>query len=107
MTMRVLTRPEKHTVNRSQLRQKQSATLRMAKGVNVVLISAAHEDDEKLLVDKKYFEELLRRLRSVLATLEITSDQKLFNQILGSIETLEENTRRGKLHSFEEAFGEE
>ncbi len=56
---------------------------------------------------QKYFEELVQRLRSTIETLEITSNQKLFNQILGSIENLEENTRLGKLHSFAEAFGEE
>jgi hypothetical protein len=104
---KTLTQPERHKVNRSELRQKQSATLRMARGSKVVLISANHEEDEKLLVDKKYFDEVIARLQSVIATLEITLDPKLFAQVLGSAEKLEENTRLGKLHSFEEAFGEE
>jgi len=101
-----LTKPERRRVNRSELRQKQSATLRLARGNRVVVISATHEEDEKLLLDKKYFEELVQRLRSTIETLEIASDQKLFKQILGSVENLKENTRRGNLHSFEEAFGE-
>ncbi len=107
MSPLALTRPERRKVNRSELRQKQSATLRLARGTQVVVISATHEEDEKLLLDKKYFEELVQRLRSTIETLEITSNQKLSNQILRSIENLEENTRLGKLHSFAEAFGEE
>lgn len=107
MARRALTQPEIHKVNRSQLRQNQSATLRLASGLKVVVISAHHQEDEKLLVDRTYFETLLQRLRSVMATLEITSDPKLFRQILNSAENLEENTRLGKLHSFEEAFQED
>ena len=37
-------------------------------------------------------------------TLEITSDRKLFQQIMNAAATLEDDTRLGKLHSFEEAF---
>jgi hypothetical protein len=106
MSVRALTRPERKTVNRSELRQKQSATLRMARGNQVVVISANHEEDEKLLLDKKYFDEIVKQLQAVIETLEIIGDQKLFNQILGVSESLEENTRLGRLHSFEEAFGE-
>jgi hypothetical protein len=106
MTVQTLTRPGKHRVKRSELRQNQSATLRLARGRNVVVISATHEEDEKLLVDKKYFDELIEKLRSVVETLEITSDQKFFKQILSAAENLDENARLGKLHSFEEAFEE-
>lgn len=102
-----LTRPERHKVNRSELRKNQSATLRLARGTQVVVISATHEEDEKLLLDKKYFEELLQRLRSVVETLEIAADRKLSQQILGAAGNLEENTRLGKLHSFEQAFGKD
>jgi len=107
MTVKTLIRPEKKTVNRSELRQKQRATLRMARGNQVVVISANDDEDEKLLLDKRYFDEIVKQLRAVIETLEIISDQKLFNQILGVSERLEEHTRLGKLHSFEEAFGEE
>src|ERR1700722_19147469 len=107
MTLMALTRPEPKIVNRSELRQKQSATLRMARGNQVVLISATHEEDEKLLLDKKYFDEIVQKLRAVIEALEIMSDQKLFNQIVGVAQTLEEDTQLGRLHSFEEAFGEE
>jgi phosphotransferase system IIB component len=107
MTVLTLAQPEPKKVNRSELRQNQSATLRLARGNQVVVISAPHEEDEKLLVDKKYYEEMLRKMRAVVETLEIMSDQKLFQQIVGVAGTLEEDTRLGKLHSFEEAFGEE
>jgi len=79
----------------------------MARGNQVVVISATHEEDEKLLMDKKYFDDIVQKLRAVIETLNIMSDQKLFKQIVGVAETLEEDTRLGRLHSFEEAFGEE
>lgn len=107
MTASTLSKPEKRKVNRSQLRQNQSATLRLARGNQVVVISAPHEEDEKLLLDKVYFDELLQRFRSSIETLEIATNQALLSQILRAAETLEDQTRRGKLHSFEEAFGEE
>lgn len=107
MSAMALTRPERKIVNRTELRQKQSATLRMARGNQVVLISATHEEDEKLLMDKKYFDDIVEKLRAVVETLDIMSDQKLFKQIVGVAATLEEDTRLGRLHSFEEAFGEE
>lgn len=107
MALRVLTKPETREVNRSELRQKQRATLNLARGNRVVVISANDEEDEKLLLDKKYFDELVQELRSVMETLEIATDQKLFGQIMRAARSLEKDTRRGKLHSFEEAFGEE
>ena len=51
--------------------------------------------------------ELRKKLESVIETLEITMDRKLFNQILATADTLEEDLRLGKLHSLEEAFGED
>lgn len=107
MALRVLTKPETREVNRSELRQKQRATLNLARGNRVVMISANDEEDEKLLLDKKYFDELVQELRSVMETLEIATDQKLFSQIMRAAKALEKDTRLGKLHSFEEAFGEE
>jgi hypothetical protein len=107
MTVLALTKPETREVNRSELRQKQRATLNLARGNRVVVISANDEGDEKLLLDKKYFDELVQELRSVMETLEIATDQKVFSQIMRAAKSLEKDTRRGKLHSFEEAFGKE
>jgi hypothetical protein len=94
-------------VNRTYLRDHLRATLNKAKGSTVVAIAANDREDEKLLLDKNYFDELLTTFKSMMETLEITSDRKLFGQIVRAGSTLEEDTRLGKLHSFEEAFGEE
>jgi hypothetical protein len=107
MTVSNLAHPHKVPVNRSDLRQKQRETLDRAKNNTVVVIAATDKEDEKLILDKKYFEELVLRLRSLAETLEITMDRDLFARIMQTASTLEEDTRLGKLHSFEEAFGEE
>ena len=105
MSAPILTRPKTIRVNRAKLRQHLRGTLEQAKGRTIVEISAYDQKDEKLLVDKGYFDELVENLRAVIETLEIATNQKLFEQILRAGETLEEDTRLGKLHSFEEAFG--
>lgn len=46
-----------------------------------------------------------KRISSLEETLEIMSNKKLLNQILEVAGTLEEETRLGHLHSFEEVFG--
>jgi hypothetical protein len=97
---------EEIEVNRSQLRQNQSALLKKARGRTVVVVTARSEDEEKCVVDRKYFEQILERLRTAIETLEITTDPKLFGQILRAGETVNEDMRLGKLRSFEEAFGE-
>jgi hypothetical protein len=102
-----LAHPKKIRVNRTALRQKQRETLKQAKGSTVVLISASDPKDEKLLIDKSYFDELVQKLGSLVETLDITTDRKLFPQILRAASTLEDDTRRGRLHSFKEVFGED
>jgi hypothetical protein len=104
MTIRTLMQPRTVRVKRSDLRQKQRETLCQAKKNTVVVISANDPEDEKLLIDKKYFDDLVRRMRSLVETLEIAADRKLFDQILKAAPTLREDARLDKLHSFEEAF---
>ena len=99
--------PKTIRVNRTQLRDNLRATLDQAQGCTVVAISANDQEGEKLLLDKKYFDEMVKSLKSLMETLEITTDRKLFDQIIRAASTLEEDTRLGKLHSFEQAFGEE
>jgi predicted AlkP superfamily phosphohydrolase/phosphomutase len=106
MTVSRLTRPHKVAVNRTQLRQNQNATLRRAKGNRIVVVSARGQE-QKLVLDKEYFDEVLRKLQSALETLEITMDRKMFNQILRAARTLDDDVRRGKLHSFGAAFGDD
>jgi hypothetical protein len=72
----------------------------------VVVICARDPEDEKLLVDKKYFAELVRRMHSLAETIEIMADQKLFAKILGAASTLRQDAKRGKLYSFEKVLNE-
>lgn len=97
--------PEKVKVNRSQLRQNQSKILGQASGRTIVEVPGWTEEDGKYVVDKRYFDELLRKLRTTVETLEITADPKLFGQILRAAQTIDRDARCGKLHSFDEAFG--
>ena len=45
--------------------------------------------------------------RKPFETWEIDTDQTLFNQILATADSLEEDLRLGKLHSLEDAFAED
>ena len=102
-----LSLPEKVKVNRSQLRQSQSKILKQAKGRTIIEVPGWTEEDGKYVVDKRYFDDLLRKLRATVETLEITADPKLFGQIMRAARTLDQDARSKKLHSFDEAFGEE
>ena len=107
MTVSALTRPHRVTVKRSELRQNQRATLKKAKGRTVVIVTASDEGEEKLVLDRQYFEELVHGLRAAVETLAIGTDERLFPRILAAAKTLDEDVRRGKLRSFREAFGAE
>jgi hypothetical protein len=107
MSATALTKAKMIEVNRSELRQNQSALLRRAQGSSVLLIKANDESEEKVVLDKKYFDEIRQQLEAVVETLEITMDGKLFKQILAAADTLDEDLRLGKLHSLEDAFAEE
>ena len=99
-----LLQPETIHISRSKLRQRQRAVLKRARGRTVVVVTARGEADEKCVVDRDYFEEVLERLKEAIETLEITADPKLFPQLLLAGRTLDEDVRRGKLRSLEEAF---
>ena len=107
MTALALTHPKTVRVNRTDFRDKLRETLSKAKGFTVVAVSANDEEDERLVLDKRYFDELVGTISSLMETLEITTDRKLFDQIVRAASTLESDTRSGKLHSFEDVFGEE
>jgi hypothetical protein len=107
MKTSALTQPEMVEVNRTELRQNQSAVLKRAKGRRVLVIAAPGEGDEKLVLDRAYFDDLVSKLRSAVEALSIATDERLFSGILAAAGKLDENMRLGKLHSFEEAFGED
>ncbi len=99
--------PDRIRVNRSQLRQNQSKLFRQARGRRIIEVTGWDEEEEKYVVDKRYFDNLLKKLRAAVETLEITADPKMFAQLLRAAETIDGNARLGRLHSFTEAFGEE
>src|ERR1700682_1719018 len=102
-----LTQAELLEVNRTDLRQNQSRWLKKARGKRVLLIKSSDKEDEKVVLDKQYFDEIRTNLESAMETLEIAMDRKLFNQILAAADTLDEDLRLGKLHSLEDAFAED
>ena len=91
-------------VNRTRLRQDQSAVLKKAVGERIVVVSATGDDEEKYIVDRKYFEGILRQWRCAMETLEIAADTRLFNNLLQAAGSIDADLRKGALHSFEEAF---
>lgn len=101
-----LLKPQRLHTNRTRLRQEQSSVLRKARGRTVIVVTARNDEDEKCVLDRSYFEEILGKLQAALETLEITADPKLFSQLLRAGESIDKEVRRGTLHSFEEAFGD-
>ena len=102
--------PERKVVSRSELRQDQSRVLKQATGKTVVVVTSGsrkEDEDTKYIVDKQYWDEVLGKVQALKDTLAITSDPKLFAQMLRAGETVDEDIRLGKLHSFEEAFEED
>ncbi len=108
MTLLALAKPETVArVRRTELRDNQRKLLKAATGSKIVEVVGGDEEEEKYVVDKRYFDEVLASFRATLETLEITKDPKLFGQLLRASATIDEDIRLGKLHSFEEAFGDE
>lgn len=96
--------PHTTSVDRAELRRDQAAVLRKAVGKNVIVVRGRTEEDEKYIVGKQYFEELLRQFQSALETLSITTDVRLFSNLLKASETINDDLKQGKLYSFDEAF---
>lgn len=107
MTALALTQPQRIRVNRSDLREQQSKYLREATGNRIVEVAGRVKEEERYVVDKQYLDEMITKMRSLIETLNIMKDQRLFAQIMKASETIDEDLRLGKLHSFEEAFGED
>lgn len=99
------TNPAKVRVNRTEFRQNQRELLDKAKGRTVVVITAEDHGEEKLVVDRRYFDEIMDRLKASVETLEVAMDKRLLGNILAAARTLDDDMRRGKLHSMEDVFG--
>ena len=108
MTIVSLLQPERVSVRRTELRKNQSAILRQAHGCQVVVVSGASDEaEDKYVLGKTYFEDLLEQMQSLIETLEITADRRLFNQIMSVADTLDEDLRLGRLAGIEEAFADD
>jgi hypothetical protein len=106
MSLNTLTNPKYEKVGRSKFRENQSCILSDAKGTTVVVIESRSGENEKYVVDSAYFDELVGKVKMLAETLEISTDRKLLGRLIESGKTIDEDIRLGKLHSFEEAFGE-
>jgi hypothetical protein len=107
MSISSLLQPRKIAVRRTELRNQQSKVLGKAKGRRVVVVSgSSNEDEEKYVLGKTYFEDLLTQMESLSETVEIIADRRLFNQIMSATDTLDEDLRLGRLAGVEEAFAD-
>ena len=86
-------------VTRSQLRQNQRTVLKKAVGKHIVVVSAQRSEDEKYIVDKRYFDAIIRQHRSAIETLKIAADPELFNSLLEVAATIDDDLRSGRLES--------
>ncbi len=108
MGVRSLLKPERVPVLRTELRQNQRAILGKARGHRVVVVSSSSgEAEEKYVLGKAYFEDLLNQMQSLTDTLEIMADRRLLNQIMSVSDTLDEDLRVGRLAGIEEAFADD
>lgn len=100
-------RPARYVrVTRTEFRANQRETLNKAKGCTVVSITGDSEG-EKIVLDKKYFDELMKKLRASVETLEVAMDKSLMANIMSAAQTLSDDVREGKLLSMDEVFSEE
>ena len=93
----------------SKTRQRRKKVLKKAKGSTVVVVSASDEGEEKVVLDRQYFDQVFRGLRALRETLEIAMDERLFARLQALARTLDEDVQLGRirLRSLEEALGEE
>jgi hypothetical protein len=101
-----LLKPHRVSVKQSELAQSDRIALRKAKGRTVVVLTARAGEDEKCVIDKGYFEEMLREMRSLKETLEIMADKQLYQRLMRSSKTLKRDARAGRLHTMEEVLRE-
>jgi hypothetical protein len=99
--------PEKVRVTRTDFRQNQREFLMKAKGSTVLVITGEAEQEEKFVLDSKYFDEIMKRLKASVETLEIAMDKRLLNNILSAATTLDQDVLDGNLLSMGDVFSEE
>jgi len=89
-------------ITATALRGNLKSSLKAAKGKEVVLIENRRQPS-KYLVDKIYFDELMRERESIAATLEILADQELA-RLMSLAKTIDADVKKGRLLTMEEVF---
>jgi PHD/YefM family antitoxin component YafN of YafNO toxin-antitoxin module len=92
-------------VSATEFRSHVKDYLRKAKGESVVLVENRRQEP-KYIVDKEWFDSLMRDAKSTMATLEVLADRDLTARLLSLSKTLDDDLRAGRLHTMEEVFGE-
>ena len=104
--MRVAVARTAQRVSATELRDHFKDCLKKAKGGNVVLVENRRQEP-KYIVDKIWFDNLMRDVKAAMATLEILADRKLTERLLNLSTTIDEDLRGGRLFTMEEVFGKE
>jgi len=90
-------------ITATALRGNLKRSLQAAKGKDVVLIENRRQPS-KYLVDKIYFDELMRERETIAATLEILADQELAARLMGLAKTIDDDVKKDRLLTLEEVF---
>jgi len=93
-------------VSATEFREHVKSYLSKAKGNTVVLVENRRREP-KYIVDKEWFDGLMRDVKSTMATLEILADRGLTERLLQLSTTLDEDLRAGRLHTMADVFGKE
>jgi len=90
-------------VSATKLRDHFRRYTKEAKDKKVILIRNRRQAS-KYLMDKEWFDRIIREHESVLATLEVLANPELSERLLRLGKTIDDDVRAGRLHSMEEVF---
>ena len=92
-------------VTATDLRQKLKNHLKHARANHVVLVENRRQPS-KYLVDKEFLDSLVKERESILATLEVLTDQNLTSRLLALSKTVNADVAAGRLLTTKDVFGE-
>ncbi len=92
-------------VSATEFRERFKDFVERAKGDNVILV-VNRRQAPKYLVDKEWFDALVRERESVVATLQVLADRDLTERLLKLAKRIDADVRAGRLRTIEEVFGE-
>jgi hypothetical protein len=93
------------TVSATDLRDHLKDCLKAARDNRVVLIENRRQSS-KYLVDKEFFDGLVKERDSIFATLEILADRNLTDRLLNLSKTIDSDVAAGRLLTTADVFGE-